>query len=106
MLGCLSCIPMPVVKDTVSRSAVEAYEKTFLATDLPGTAFMSVAGSASYDRAMAVARDDKRIVFPKASADACLVAAYSLLKCQEVFARQGWQCSLLHAHSSNVGSEV
>ncbi len=82
-----------VVKDAVPRSVVEAYEKTFLGEDLPETAFLSMgtAGAGSYERAMAVARDSKYIVFPKASADACLVVAYSLLKCALVFARQAWQ---------------
>ena len=83
-----------VLKDTVSRFAVEAYEKTFGGETLPRTAYasMTMQGGGSYDRAVSVARDDNIIVFPKASADACLIAAYALRKCEQVFQLQSWMC--------------
>jgi len=86
-----------VIKDTVPRFAVDAYQKTFRGESLPLTAHasLSAAGKGSYERAVMVATEDKYIVFPKASADACLVAAYALLQCQETFLRISWEGSLL-----------
>ena len=64
-----------VVKDTMSWGMVDMYRKTFREQLLKDTADASTreAGHGSYDRAVKVATDDKCIVFPKASADACLV---------------------------------
>ena len=77
-----------VVKDRVPRAVVEAYAKTILDTAFPATAFSCVSGAAgSYDRALAVARDDNHVVYPKASADACLVAAYALRSTERAFRR-------------------
>ena len=84
-----------MVRDVVPRFAVEAYERTFRGAPLPVTAYASMVGTTSYDRARTVACDEHYIVFPKASADACLVAAYALLKSQEAFERQVWYGSRL-----------
>ena len=82
-----------LVKDTMQRALVEAYAKTFHNDDC---ASVSSAAAGSYERALAVARDDNIVVFPKASADACLVAAYVLRCSQEAFRRNCWTGSQLN----------
>ena len=49
----------------------------------------------SYDRACELASEHQLVVFPKASGEACLTIAYSVLKCQEAFSRQAWHTSFL-----------
>ena len=51
--------------------------------------------SGTYPRCVQVAEDSKYIAFPKSCADACLVAGYVMLKCEEVFAGISWPSSLL-----------
>ena len=79
-----------VLKNAVPKFAVEAYEKTFRGEALPRTTWACISatprgGELSDKRADKVASTDKLVVFPKASAYACLVSAYVLLQCQEVF---------------------
>jgi hypothetical protein len=83
-----------VVKDTVSWAMVDAYRKTFSGQPLMKTAWDMVR-SGTYPRCVQVAEDSKYIAFPKSCADACLVAGYVMLKCEEVFAGISWQSSLL-----------
>ena len=42
-----------------------------------------------------MAHDSGLIAWPRASADACLVAAYAVQKCREVFQLQCWEGSRL-----------
>ena len=86
-----------VYKDVLPGPVVEAYEKTFQGQVLPRTAHACISDKEQgwYARACSVATADRCIVFPKMAADACLIAAYAMLKCQEVFQRQSWSMSLL-----------
>ena len=72
------CVPLPLVT---------AYQKTFAAESLPESGFQVLAmpERGAFRRAEQVARDDSCIVFPKASADACLIAAYAMLKCKLLY---------------------
>ena len=79
-------------RDSVPEVAVKAYEKS-LASCLPASSFDAVKDS--YDRACELASEHQLVVFPKASGEACLTVAYSVLKCQEAFARQTWHNSFL-----------
>ena len=89
-----------ILKNAVPKFAVEAYEKTFRREPLPSTAWACLGThwrnwEVSDTKADMVASSDKLVVFPKASADACLVSAYALLKGEEVFMRQSWAGSVL-----------
>ena len=94
-----------LLKDCVPRKVVEAYAKTFLDTDSPTTAYGCVSGATggSYDRAVAIARDDNYVVYPKASADACLVAAYALRSSEEAFRHECWHGTVLSAVQKRLG---
>ena len=84
-----------VVRDAVPLRAVQAYALT-LQGHLPES--LSMCFSKEYWskwRAGAVAHDSALIVWPRASADACLVAAYVIQKCREVFLLQCWAGSRL-----------
>jgi hypothetical protein len=72
------CVPLPLVT---------AYQKTFAAESLPESGFQVLAmpERGAFRRAEQVAKDDNCIVFPKASADACLIAAYAMLKCKLLY---------------------
>jgi len=86
-----------VVKDSVPLYLVDAYRKTFRGEKLPdnGFATLRVPGGGSYARALEVARSSKYIAVPLSSADACLQAAYAMLKCEELYATQCWYGSQL-----------
>ena len=64
---------------------------------LADTAYESIhtAGLTSLELADTVAREHGQLVFPKASADACYVAAYAMLKTEQAFERQCFLQSLL-----------
>ena len=72
------CVPLPLVT---------AYHKTFAAESLPDSGFqvLVMPERGAFRRAEQVAKDDNCIVFPKASADACLIAAYAMLKCKLLY---------------------
>ena len=86
-----------VLKDCLPWSLVGAYQQTFRGQQLPATAFdmMRMRGHGSYTRAVAVAKAAKIIAMPLSCAEAGLVAAYAMLKCQELYAHQCWAGSVL-----------
>ena len=86
-----------ISKDSLERCAVEAYEKILLVQELARTTHecMGKAGHGLFERSCSVARESSIIVFPRASAEACLVAAYVMAKCQEAFGRVSWLLSTL-----------
>ncbi len=92
----LRCADATVVTNTMARYVVDAYGKTFAGEVLPATASTALQCGWSYKRAKAVAEEAKLIVWPLASSDACCVAAYSMLKCNEVFLKQCWYGSVLN----------
>ena len=82
-----------VVSDTCSLNAVLAYQQTFIGQDLKATGVLCLQSKdydGSYARAQKVARDHRLIIFPIQSADACLIAAYAMLKCESIFNLQCW----------------
>ena len=83
-----------VFKDVVPQHIVDFYMTTLRGWDsFRGLAAYQTAHKAmgeSYFLADKVASEHKCIVLPRQSADACLVAAYSMLKCEEIFTRQSW----------------
>ena len=87
-----------VIRDAVPWRLVEAYSKT-LPTELeslPDSASVFFgAGYWSQWRAGTVARDSGLIGWPRASADASLIAAYAIAKCREVFNSMNWDGSFL-----------
>ena len=86
-----------VLKDCLPWRLVGAYQHTFRGERLPATAFdtMRMRGHGSYTRAVAVAKAAKIIAMPLSCAEAGLVAAYAMLKCQELYAHQCWAGSVL-----------
>ena len=86
-----------ISKDSLERCAVEAYEKTFLGQELARSTHecMGKAGHGLFERSCSVARESSIIVFPRVSAEACLVAAYVMAKCEEAFGRLSWLLSTL-----------
>jgi hypothetical protein len=81
-----------VVKDAVPKYLVDAYKKTFT------TGFMET--PFAYWRKYSHSSAEKvaslgYIAYPKVSADACLVAAFVLGQCQEVYERQCFLGSML-----------
>ena len=86
-----------VVKDSVPFYLVDAYRNTFRGEKLLDTGFqtMRMKNHGSSVRAETVARLSQYIAMPLACADACLQAAYAMLKCQEVYAQQCWDLSRL-----------
>ena len=87
-----------VVRDSVPWRVVQAYQRTFRGQVLEGNMqeALNKTEQGVYQRAVMVANEDRLIVFPKASADACLIAAYSMLQCREIFAAQTWTWSISH----------
>ena len=86
-----------MVKESLPWYVVNAYRATFRGQELPGTGFQALRmrEHGSYWRACQVAASAKYIVVPKPSADACLIAAYAMLKCEEVYAQVRWEGSRL-----------
>jgi hypothetical protein len=81
-----------VFRDCCNLKLVTAYRATF-GDDLKdtGTACMRAKNyDGSYSRAEKVALDAGIIVYPIQSADACLIAAYAMLKCSSMFKKQYW----------------
>ena len=74
-------------QDCVPLQVVIAYQKTLASESLPESGFQVLAmpERGAFRRAEQVAKDDSCIVFPKASAEACLIAAYALLKCKLLY---------------------
>ena len=87
-----------VIRDAVPKRLVDAYAETIPSDpkSLPDSAsvFMRKDYWSTW-RAGTVARDSGIIAWPRASADACLVAAYVVAKCREVFLSQSWAGSRL-----------
>ena len=79
-----------VLHETLSWEAVAAYRSTLAGEELgenPAYLFRSRAYGDGW-RAEAVAKASGMILWPRACADAALVAAYATLKCREAFDRQ------------------
>ena len=85
-----------VWKDTVSKPSMDAYQKA-LEDDLPAQVSLSLLCRRRHADSWhkKVAAEQQIIVFPLAAANACLVSAYSMLQCKEVFAMQSFSGSLL-----------
>ena len=86
-----------VVRDSLPWSLVSAYCDTFEGEELPATCNESLRDKARthYARACAVATGVKRIAWPVACAEACHVAAYATLKCEQLYLEQSWHRSML-----------
>ena len=85
-----------VLVDVCSLDVVHRYRLTFRDQILRDTAFQCMQNTfehqrqeGSWERTDAVARGGV-IVTPLASAEACLVAAYAMLKCKDFFESQCW----------------
>jgi len=85
-----------VIQDVCCLDVVNRYRLTFRDQILRDTAFQCMQGSlggerqqGSWERTDIVARGGI-IVNPLASAEACLVAAYAMLKCKEIHETQCW----------------
>ena len=90
---CLEYPAATVHKDSCPWAAVNLYRQTFRGQVLADSAPACIRGDGGelgHARTLRVARDHSCIVFPLASADACAVAAYAMLKCAEVFEEQCW----------------
>ena len=84
-----------VVREAVPLRAVEAYALT-LQGELPESASRCFSkGYWRKWRAGTVAHESGLVVWPRASADACLVAAYVIEKCRGLFQQQCWAGSRL-----------
>ena len=80
-----------VRKDSVAWILVEAYRKTFNVASLHATASQCILYKFTpAQKAETVAQESGYIVWPRSSATACLVAAYAILKCEQLFSRQCW----------------
>ena len=90
---CLEYPAATVHRDSCPWAAVNLYRQTFRGQVLADSAPACIrgeGGETGHARTLRVARDHSCIVFPLASADACLTAAYAMLKCAEVFKEQCW----------------
>jgi hypothetical protein len=85
-----------VIKDALPWRVILAYQNALAGQVLPGTGFkcMSAAGQGRYAATLAAA-DPGYIVWPRTCADACLMAAYSMLKCGCLYKQQCWDSSVL-----------
>ena len=92
-----------VVRDALPWSLVSAYCDTFEGEELPATCYESLRDKARthYARACAVATGVKRIAWPVACAEACHVAAYATLKCEQLYLEQSWHRSMLTSVQSS-----
>ncbi len=81
-----------VYKDAVPVGVVNAFRETFRGQVLPACGFGVIrrGGIESRNRILKVAGDSDLIVFPKASAEACLLAAYAMSKCAEIYQQLTW----------------
>ena len=86
-----------IIKDGLPFYLVDAYRKTFRGQKLPDTGFQTLRMKrhGSYARAVAVASQSRYIAMPLSCHEACLQAAFAMLKCQELYAQQNWDCSRL-----------
>ena len=86
-----------VYKDAVPVGVVNAFRETFRGQVLPACGFgvLRRGGIESRNRILKVAGDSDLIVFPKASAEACLLAAYAMSKCAEIYEQLTWYGSAL-----------
>ena len=91
-----------VLQDVCSFDVVNRYRTTFRDQILRDTAFQCMQNSfdkqrqeGSWERTDTVARGGV-IVTPLASAESCLVAAYAMLKCKEIFETQCWYPLVLY----------
>ena len=78
-----------VLLDTCSLNAVDAYRHTFRGSVLRdyATTYTTIK-SAPAQRHVDVARQRGIVVWPIQSAEACMVAAYAMLKCKEIYDSQ------------------
>ena len=74
-----------VIKDALPCSVILAYQNAMAGQVLPGTGFkcINASGEGRYAATLAAA-DPGYIVWPRACADACFIAAYSMLKCESL----------------------
>ena len=77
-----------VLIDTCSLNAVDAYRHTFRGAVLRDYATAYTTKTATVQRHIDVARQQGIIVWPLQSAEACMVSAYAMLKCKEIYDSQ------------------
>ena len=82
-----------MLRDAVSRASIEVYRKLLADAHLEDTAYKQC--HLSHDMHRQAASQEKKVVFPLASADACYVSAYSMMKCKELFGLQSFASSML-----------
>ena len=82
-----------VLRDAVSRASIEVYRKLLADAHLEDTAYKQC--HLSHEMHRQAASQEKKVVFPLASADACYVSAYSMMKCKELFGLQSFASSML-----------
>ena len=91
---CLEYPDIAAVTDTVQRVQIDAYRQVLRSTALRINAYAYVTAGAAADWHRRAAAEGL-IVYPLASANACLVSAYAMEKCKELFGYQSFTGSIL-----------
>ena len=82
-------------KDALPWELVDAYRRTFANQKLAETGFGQERAEEYADKAVKVAEDAGLIALPRACGDAAHIAAYAMLKCEELYGKQCFWGSLL-----------
>ena len=97
-----------VLKDTMASDVVDSFRKTFgEVSDEMHTAHdaLKAASGRVYDRTKRVAEQEHLVVWPKATAEACCVAAFAVLKCKQLFQQHCWTGSMLQPVQQTFGDK-
>ena len=97
-----ACLPLryptvAVSHDSVTAPLVKLYRRNFYGEVLPETALACIADTerSGESRAEELAAAGQCIVLPRQASLACIVAAYAMLKCEELYGSLCWSFSVL-----------